>query len=188
MKSALTAPSSNPRSRATALSAGPPPAPPSMPNGSNADTMQPQAPQGAQPQPAPTHQQTVAALRHFNAILGELRGLLENPDLGKANLKSSIIDGTSKLVAQRIMSPADAVTQLATVPERPFEQKQWAENHYSQIVQAQAAVLDHHRTQALGTGNYELESMLHDDGNADDHMNTMRGMMQSHYGNPPQQQ
>ena len=86
------------------------------------------------------------------------------------------------------MSPADAVTQLATVPERPFEQKQWAENHYSQIVQAQAAVLDHHRTQALGTGNYELESMLHDDGNADDHMNTMRGMMQSHYGNPPQQQ
>ena len=131
--------------------------------------------------PAPTHGQTVAALRHFRALANEFRTLLENPNLGRTDVKSSIIDGATKLVQNRVISPENAVTQLATVPERPFDQRKWAEQQYTQIVQAQAAVLDHHRSQAVGTGNYELESMLHNS-DPDAHMETVRGLMDEHYG------
>jgi hypothetical protein len=185
---------SSPRSRGAALSAGALPPPPPMLAGQQQQTAmpqgipnQPQAPgmqqPGQQQAPAPTHGQTVAALRHFNAILGELKGLLENPDLGKANLKSTIIDGMTKLVAERIIPPAAAVTQLAAVPDEPFQQAQWAKNHYAQTVQAQAAVLDHHRQSAMGTGNYDLENALHEDeSDPDSHMETMQGTMAQHYG------
>jgi hypothetical protein len=184
---------SAPRSRGAALSAGALPPPPPMLAGQQQQSPMPQggaqSPQGpgmAQPgpqqAPAPTHGQTVAALRHFNAILGELKGLLENPDLGKANLKSTIIDGMTKLVAERIIPPAAAVTQLASVPDAPFQQKQWAQNHYAQTVQASAAVLDHHRQSAMGTGNYDLENALHEDeSDPDSHMETMQGTMAQHY-------
>lgn len=183
----------SPRSRGAALSAGALPPPPPMlagqqqqsgvpqggASGSQGPGMQQQGPQQA---PAPTHAQTVAALRHFNAVLGELKGLLGNPDLGKANLKSTIIDGMTKLVAERIIPPAAAVSQLASVPDQPFQQKQWAMNHYAQTVQAQAAVLDHHRQSAMGTGNYDLENALHgDESDPETHMETMQGTMQQHY-------
>jgi len=137
---------------------------------------------GPQQAPAPTHGQTVAALRHFNAVLGELKGLLQNPDLGKANLKSTIIDGMTKLVAERIIPPAAAVSQLASVPDAPYQQAQWAANHYAQTVQAQAAVLDHHRQSAMGTGNYDLENALHsDESDPENHLETMHGTMAQHY-------
>jgi hypothetical protein len=132
--------------------------------------------------PAPSHDQTVAALRHFQTVANELRELLMNPDIGKSDMKSSIIDGITKLVADRIMSPAQAVSTLATVPDRPFDQKQWVETHFQEQIQAQAAVLDHHRQSNMGTGDYNLESQLYpNSGNADDHMKTMNGMMQQHY-------
>ena len=109
------------------------------------------APQGAQQQaPAPTHQQTVAALRHFGMLEKELGGLLANPDLGRTDMKSAIIDGATSLVSLGIMSPPDAVTQLATVPERPFDQKKWVEQHFVQTIQAMNMILDHHRTAFQG--------------------------------------
>jgi hypothetical protein len=188
---------SAPRSRGAALSGGALPLPPPMLAGQQVQSPMPQqgAPSqqgpamqpGQQQAPAPTHTQTVAALRHFNAILGELKGLLQNPDLGKANLKSTIIDGMTKLVAERIIPPAAAVSQLASVPDVPFQQKQWTVNHYAQTVQAAAAVLDHHRQSAMGTGNYDLENALHgDESDPDSHMETMQGMMQQHYAGGPQ--
>lgn len=156
---------------------------PALSGGGAAPQQQQGAPQGPQAAPAPTHDQTVAALRHFNAVIGELRGLLQNPDLGKADLKSKIIDGAVKLVEDRIIPPNAAVTQLATVPERPFDQRGWVQQHYAQTVQAAASVLDHHRQAALGTGNYDLENKLHDDvAGPDDHLQTMQGLVQQHYG------
>jgi hypothetical protein len=116
----------------------------------------------------------VAALRHFNAILAELKGLLADPDLGKADMKSAIIDGTAKLVADRIMAPAQAVTQLATVPERPFQQKQWAETHFQQTMQARDAVVAHHAMAFAGQPPQAAPS-------DDDHMGMMARMVQQHY-------
>lgn len=137
-------------------------------------------PQRPQPQqmPAPSHVQTVAALHHFHAITSELEGLLKNPDLGRSSVKSAIIDGATKLVAERIISPADAVQQLGTVPDEPVQQKKWLQQQWLSANQAQNAILAH-RQMAVQNGTAPP-----DDPNAsykpDDHMSTMQGVM-SHY-------
>ena len=64
--------------------------------------------------PAPNHQQTVAALRHFGTIMEELKILKANPELGRSSIKSAITDGVIKLVADRMLAPASAVQQLAS--------------------------------------------------------------------------
>jgi hypothetical protein len=169
-----------------ALDMGQPPVP-------NPDQQQPAAqgqpqanalggPQGAPPQqqaaPAPTHVQTVAALAHFHAIQQELETLAKNPDLGKASIKSAIIDGTAKLVSQRIISPAEAVSQLSKVPEKPLEQKQWLEALMMQTFQASSAVLSHRQgAVASGTAPPEDPNAAY---SADDHMSHMGGLA-AHY-------
>lgn len=107
------------------------------------------------PPPPPSHQQTVVALRHFSAIEQELRGLLADPDLGKADMKSQIIDGATKLVAGGILTPVQAVTQLGAVPTRPYDQKVWLEKNFSQAVQAQQMVLAHH---AAGFAGQQIDT------------------------------
>jgi hypothetical protein len=137
---------------------------------------QQQAPQAAGPQgvPAPTHAQTVAALRHFHAVMGELRGLATNPDLGKANVKSSIIDGTTKLVSQRMMSPGQAVEMLASVPDKPYQQKMWVAQHLQNAMLARAAVLMHHAVAFAGTPPQQAPS-------ADSHQQDLSAMMETHF-------
>lgn len=160
-----------------------PPAAPEMPQA------QPQGnalarPQGAQPQlapPPPTHAQTVAALRHFGAIEAELKDLLKNPDLGKADIKEAIIDGTTKLVAERIISPADAVTTLAGVPSVPFQQKQWVMQHLQTTVLAKNAIVDHHAQGNPGSMDWHAESQAQGS-DPDDHMKTMAGLSANYRG------
>lgn len=134
----------------------------------------PQAQQPPQAPPAPSHAQTVAALRHFAAIIGELNTLVKDPDLGKADMKSAIIDGTTKLVSERMMSPAQAVQMLATVPERPFDQKAWIQNHMQQAMLGRGMVLAHHAAAFAGAGPEPTPD-------ADDHMADLSSMMQAHY-------
>lgn len=130
-----------------------------------------QAPQGqAQQPPPPSHQQTVAALRHFQAIERELSGLLKDPQLGKADMKSQFIDGATKLVAQGIMSPAEAVSQLGTVPERPFDQKKWVEQHFATTLQAMNSILQHHVAGFAGM------PMSDDHGSPDNHSDVIAGL------------
>lgn len=131
--------------------------------------------QPPQPPPAPTHAHTVAALRHFHALGAQLESALKDPDLGKADIKSKVIEGMTQLVAQRIISAPQAVTQLATFPEKPFDQKKWLIDHYMHVKQAEMAVLDHHGAAFAGAGPQPAPS-------ADDHMGDVAGMMQGHYG------
>lgn len=171
-------------SNALSATGGPPPAPNPQPqdgppNGGNALTGAPsqsgQASGQQQAAPAPGHQQVVAALRHFDAIERELGTLLADPDLGKADLKSKIIDGATKLVSSGMVTAAQAVTQLGTVPERPFDQKKWVETQFLQTIQASHAVLDHHRRAFQGHGPS-------DPGHVDDHLSTMSGLMSQYKG------
>lgn len=139
----------------------------------------PQAPQGpgaAPPQapPAPTHQQTVSALRHFAAIGKQLEIALKDPDLGKSSIKDKLIDGATTLVADRIIPPGQAVTMLATFPERPYDQKVWIIQHYQQIQQAENAVLAHHAAAFAGQGPQPTP-------NQDSHLQDMAGLMSGHY-------
>lgn len=143
---------------ANALSAAGEPAPvPEIAQQNNA--LRAQTPGPAQQQAAPqlTHQQTVASLRHFSAIARELEVFLKDPDLGKADLKSKIIDGTTKLVANRIITPAQAVMQLGTVPSDPLLQRKWVQQHFQQTIMSQNAVLDHHAQANPGSGDLPNE-------------------------------
>lgn len=178
-----------------------PPAPPTpqggaqtstpMPTGGNAlvsmlgggqPGAQPGAP-GQQPQaPAPTHAQTVAALRHFQEIGKELEGLLLNPEIGKVDIRSAIIDAVTRLVSERIISPAQAVAQLGQVPDKPFDQKAAIEAMYKQTMQAESAVLDHHgMSNAPLSEDFDTENSLYQS-DPDQHQQTMSDMMQAHYG------
>lgn len=132
--------------------------------------------QALKPPPAPTHGQTVAALRHFGAIGNVLNGLLSDPAVGKSDLKSKIIDGVTGLVAQRMVAPADAVKQLGDVPDNPFKQRQWLQQHAQAIQQAEMAVLAHHGNAYRGVP----EKMIDKTAKASSHMDDMKAL-QGHY-------
>ena len=161
MSNALSSQSANaappdPQAQTNALSQKdmPGPAPPMgspMANGAGPGGMPPQAQGGAQPQaPAPSHQQTVAALRHFDAIEKQLTTALQDPDVGRSDIKSKVIDGMTRLVADGIFTPAQAVKELGSFPEKPFDQKGWLMQHLQQTVQAATMVLHDHQTAFAG--------------------------------------
>lgn len=136
-------------------------------------------PQAGQPAPALTHSQAVAGLRHFTAISRQLEVLLQDPDLGKADLKSKIIDGTTKLVASRIITPGQAVIQLGSVPADPLMQRKWVQQHFQQTMVAMNAVLDHHAQAVPGTGDLPTE-MAQSVSRPDSHLDDMNAL-HSHY-------
>lgn len=132
--------------------------------------------QATAPPPAPTHGQTVAALRHFDAIQAELAALLKDPAVGKSNLKSKIIDGVTKLVANRIMTPGAAVAQLSSVPEEPFQQKKWIQTHLVQAVVSKVKILGDHGKAFGGIPEHLIDKTS----SPDDHLADMQGVM-GHY-------
>lgn len=142
------------------------------------------APQGQQAAPAPpTHEQTVAALRHFDAIKGELALLLDNPALGKSDLKGAVIDGTAKLVAERIISAATAVQQLSQVPSDPLQQRKYLTQMMQQTVQAENAVLDHYKQGNPSLGDIAGHVASNAGGNRDDHQDHMKALHANYAGN-----
>lgn len=150
------------------------PAPPNPDAGTNA-LQQGAAPQQQQQAPAaPNSAQTVAALRHFNAIQDELNVLLKNPGLGKSDIKGAAIDGVSKLVAQRIMKPAEAVIELSKFPSEPIQQRKYVQQQMMQTVQAEHAVIAHHGAGFAGGGPEPTPS-------ADDHFEHM-SQLHANYG------
>ncbi len=161
------------------------PAPPPMPNPQSGGALQApggpplgQMPAGAaaphEAPPAPTPAQATATLRHFDMIGGQLEKALSDPDLGKADMKSKVIDGMTSLVASRIISAGQAIAQLSSFPEKPFEQKTWLMNNLRQIQQAREIMLTHHAVAHAGT---PYEPPPHPDG----HMDHVGGMMEAHY-------
>lgn len=168
------------------LSSAPPAAPQQTPQNGLQPPQSPQGVQGAQPQQAPappSHAETVAALRHFDAIKSELTPLLANPALGKSDLKSQIIDGTTKLVSERIISAATAVQQLSQVPTDPLEQRKYLQNMMAQTMQAENAIVEHHRNTNLGSGDWATEAAKHT-GSPDNHMDEMKALHAKYSGVP----
>lgn len=135
---------------------------------------------GAALPPPPSHEQTVAALRHFHAITEEIQHILKDPAVGKSDLKSKIIDGVTKLVSERMISPAQAVVQLSSVPSDPIKQRQWLTTVLQQTVQAANNVVDHHASGHDGTLDFAQESQMQHP-HADDHMNHMSAL-EAKYG------
>ena len=132
---------------------------------------------GGMPQqqaPAPTHAQTVAALRHFDAIKNELTTLMKIPNIGKTDIKSQVIDGMSKLVSERMIPATQAVIQLSQLPTDPAMQRKWVQTLLAQAAQAEQNILAHHAQGFAGQGPEPTPSR-------DDHMDHMAAL-QSQYG------
>jgi hypothetical protein len=138
---------------------------------------------GAQPMPAPpTHAQTVAALRHFDAIKGALAPLLQDPALGKSNMKMPIIDAVTKLVSERIISAATAVDQLSKVPSDPSLQRKALQNMMQQAMQAENGVLDHYGQGNPSLGEVAQHFAANKGGSRDDHMEHMKALNANYSG------
>lgn len=147
---------------------------PPAPNPDAGNALQQGAPQQQQAPSPPNHEQTVAALRHFDAIKGELSILLKNPSLGKSDVKSQIIDGTTKLVSKRILSPAEAVIQLSKVPTDPLQQRKFLQSLMMQTIQSERAIIAHHAIGFAGQGPMPTPS-------SDGHMDAMQSL-HANYG------
>lgn len=176
-----------------ALSSQPltPPTPPDIPTpatgGNPLAGPMPSGPQAAPSQqqqqpfggiPAPTHAQTVAALRHFTAIEDKLSMAMQDPDLGKTDIRSKVIDEMTDLVAEGIFSAPDAVKQMGTFPDKPYEQRAWINQHFMQAVQAQQAVLAHHQF-GVATGQNVQPNV---EANPDDHLSTIASLNSRYAG------
>lgn len=142
---------------------------------------QQQQPQQQQQQiPAPTHAQTVAAMRHFWAIRDVIAEVMQDPALGKSSVKKRIVDGVAELVANRILTPGDAVKELMEVPERPYDQKQWLIDADRMARQAQIAVLDHYAYGHQGVAAHLIDR----ESDPEDHLDHMAGLMEQFRGRP----
>ncbi|PWT75079.1 MAG: hypothetical protein C5B60_05860 [Chloroflexi bacterium] len=132
------------------------------------------------PPPTPSYAQTLAALRHFTAIRRALQRLMRDPDLGKTNVKPKIVDGVADLVADQILTAADAVEQLSNVPDRPFEQKMWVQQQLQTTDVAEETVIGHYQQGIAGMPPGSIDQT----GNPDDHASDMSALMQQ-YGRGP---
>lgn len=152
---------------------------PLMPGG-----MPQEAPGGQQPSqpqlpPAPSHGQTVTALRHFSALEEELSGIMKDPDLGKSDVRSEVIDSMMRLVGEGIVTAPNAVMELSTLPDKPYEQRAWVNQHFLNVVMAQNAILAHHQMGAMTGQNVGGE-----DPDQADHAQIMSSLT-SKYGPQP---
>lgn len=125
--------------------------------GAGAPALSAGQPQQQQQIPAPTHAQTMAALRHFDAIRTQLQKALRDPDVGKSNIRRRITDGMAELVADRVMTPDIAVKTLTDVPDVPFQQKQWLIGQYKAALQAEVMILAHHGAAHQGVPEHMID-------------------------------
>lgn len=163
-----------------------------------ADQQQPQPPQGAaqgQPNPlaqlagalrglpprmpAPTAAQTRAGLRRFDAVMGAMRQIMKNPELGRTNQRPAIMDQASRLLSARVLSLAELMNAIAPLNDQPLAQKQLVAGIYNSAFQASNALLDHHGA-AVAAGRVSPDS---GDYSADSHDEHMTALL-AHYPSP----
>lgn len=122
---------------------------------------------GAQQQqaPAPTHAQTVAVMHRLGQIKTALRPVMDDPHLGSKNIRPKLLDAASKLLAAKVVSLTDIMSEIKGLPEDPIEQKKFVEGLYNNATQGQTAILEQHRHADLpeGSGPDEWTPETHDD-------------------------
>jgi hypothetical protein len=139
----------------------------------------PQAQQQQPQQPAPNAAQTAAAIHHFGEIKAGIRPILNDPKLGKENIRPKLLDAASKFLASKTLSLPDVMKALKNLPDDPMQQLQFVKKIYDNNDQAQQQVLAHHAAappeqQMPGAPPPEPYSQ-------DNHQAMMDGLMQ-HYG------
>jgi hypothetical protein len=128
-----------------------------QPQGNPLAAMAPQM-QQPQQQPAPTHAQTVAALQHFGAIKNAMLPVMDDPKLGKANIRPKLLDSFSKLLAARTLSLPEIMNAIKSLPDDPQQQVAFVTKIYKDNDQAQKMILAHHQMGPPSQGEPEAWS------------------------------
>lgn len=128
--------------------------PPAPNQNDNGNALQQGAPAQQQQQAAPavSHQELVSGLRHCDAIKSEVEKLLRLPSLGKSSIKSQVISAVTDLVSSRILTAANAVTQLSSFPDAPLDQRKALQQQLMQTVQTERTLIAHHAMSNAGGG------------------------------------
>lgn len=131
------------------------------------------------PAPAPTHEQTVAALHHTSQIQKRMGKLLGNPALGKKDARSDIVDAGLDLAQEGLVSIPHVVEQMKTLPSDPAGQLRWVQMQVLMSKLAQRAVLEHHVGAHEGALDWHGEAPMRGDGKTK-HADVVSGLM-DHY-------
>jgi hypothetical protein len=129
--------------------------------------------------PAPTAAQTTAAIKRFGAVQSAMRDLLQNPNLGRTNVRPAIMDQASKLLSARVLSLPEVMSAIGKVGDDPLAQKSLVAGIFTQAQQAENAVLAHH-TAAVAMGMVQRGGEKYQAADHDRHMSSFLG----HYPNP----
>jgi hypothetical protein len=136
-------------------------------------------PPGAQPMPAPTHEQVASGLRHLHEIARHMKGILADPDIGKKNIRPKVFDAAAEMLGDGLLSMPEIMNQIKTLPVEPAQQKQWVEKHYNDAMAAQGQLLEHHAAAFPGSGDFATDWGAERGKGA--HGDNMKGLM-GHYG------
>lgn len=126
------------------------------------------------PPPVPTRAQTVAAVHHFGQIKQAMNEVMEDPNLGKKNIRPKLLDAMSKLLGSKTLSLPDVMKAIKGLPDDPLGQKQFVDNIYQKNDQAQKVILTNHASAP--------EGQQQDDWSPDNHSNHMASLMQGYGG------
>jgi len=144
--------------------------------------MQPGMPQGQQKPPAPTMEQTVAAMMHFDRQRELLGDILKLPEIGKRDIKKNIYQAAATLLGEGYTGLKDIMPVLKTIPTDPSDQYKWVKQHYDQALQAQRQVFgDHVRAFPNPGGDWKAAAAAMPKHDHSKHQDHMAGLM-AHYG------
>ena len=156
------------------------PAPPFMQQGSAAMPPQQQQPQnslggitqGTPQQPTKINkQQLIAGLHHFSAINKHITPLLNNPAVGKSNMRPKLFDAAASLIGEKVLSVAEVMNDIKDFPDDPLEQKKWFEKLVGMNMQAEKKLISDYIAQGPGQEPEGPEWSM------DNHKDHMTGLM-----------
>lgn len=114
-----------------------------------------QQPQAAPQPPILNHAQTVAAVHHFGQIKQAMLPVMDDPNLGKTNIRPKLLDAMSKLLASKALSLPEIMKAVKSLPEDPMAQKGFVDKIYTDNDKAQKMVLQNHAMGQFGDGEPE---------------------------------
>ena len=71
--------------------------------------------------------------------------VMNDPNLGKKNIRPKILDAAADLLASKTLSLTEIMGKMASLPDDPIQQKKFVENMLNTLTQAQTMVLEHHK-------------------------------------------
>jgi hypothetical protein len=116
-------------------------------------------------------------VKRFSAIQNALREVMQDKDFGRANVRPKLLDEGSKLLAARVLSLPELMSQISNFPTDPLQQKQVVQQIYNSAQQAEAHVLDAHGS-AIAAGKLPPDGGPKYD--AGEHEQHMQGLL-AHY-------